>query len=71
MKIYGKNEPEALPLSLAEVTLQVSSAELRQIINFLEKCDSEMKLNDQWEHAHLQDFLKSSKLAIDLVVYKG
>ncbi|MET7143729.1 hypothetical protein M3S04_18550 [Xanthomonas sp. PPL139] len=71
MKLYGKSELEALPLSLAEVTLQVSTAELREVINFLEKCDSEMKSNDRWEHAHLQDFLKSSKLAVDIVVYKG
>lgn len=71
MKVYGKYELEDAPLSLAEVTLQVSAEELRVIMDFFERCSTEMMLNDQWEHAHLQDFLKSSDLSVDIVVYKG
>jgi hypothetical protein len=70
MKVYGKYDLEGAPLSLAEVTLQVSAEELRGIIDFFERCSAEMMLNDQWEHAHLQDFLKLSDSAVDLVVYR-
>ncbi|UKE62273.1 hypothetical protein [Xanthomonas graminis] len=71
MKVYGKYKLEDAPFSLAEVTLQVSAEELRKIIDFFEHCSAEMMLNDQWEHAQLQDFFKSSYLSFDLVIYKA
>jgi hypothetical protein len=73
MKIYGKlNRDSETPVSLEEVTLVVTKAELSELFSYISNCIDEAKSNPDWEHFHLRDFLRLEDSAMtDLVVFSA
>ncbi|WP_313643731.1 hypothetical protein [Stenotrophomonas sp.] len=59
-------------MRLTEATLMIDVGEMRMIAQFLLQCADEVDENPEWEHAHLQDYLKGrNELGADLVVFLG
>jgi hypothetical protein len=77
MKLHGYTKKDrkreaSVPRKLAEVTLDASAAELREIASFLVSVAEEIdRFGSKFEHAHLSDTLPQFETSPQFIVFNS